>query len=257
MKEWLEAQSGEKHDPPIACKLTALSGGGCFLQTPSAFPVQTNVELLLRAADCSVRTKGKVTFMDPELGMGIEFAGRTPEHRRRLEELMERVTSTPESVAEVLVEPEGLDWKNSSEASSDVSKTAVEETGDALLALLRNAASFTSREQFLQELEPHKVKAVSVPAPTPSTQRSEPRIAVSRPAQILVHDTVQSARSHPTAMIDLSHHGARIDHISLSLHPGDPVHLISGGHDVRFRVIWVGEPGTPQEGQLGLQKIDE
>jgi CheY-like chemotaxis protein len=256
LKEWLEAQSGEKRDPPIACQLTALSSGGCFLQTPSAFPAQTNVELLLRAADCSVRAKGKVAFMDPELGMGIEFTGRSPEHQRRIEELRQRVASSPESLADVLVEPEGLDWKSSS-AGSEAAKTTGE-LGDPLVTLLKNGSNFSSREKFLQELGPFRVAGVVGPAAgTHPVQRREPRIAVSRPVQLVVHETVQEVKSHPTSMIDVSHHGARIDNTSLSLQPGDPVHLVSGGHDVRFRVIWVGEPGTPQEGQVGLQKIDD
>ena len=257
LKDWLETQSGEKHDPPIACKLAALSARACFLETQSAFPVQTNVELLLRAADCSLRTKGRVGFMAPELGMGIEFTGRTGDQRRRLEELMQRVTTNPESAAEVLVEPEGLDWKNSTESSSQQAEATADEPKDRLVDLFRNAAGSSSREQFLQDLEPLRLAVSTAGSSLSSGQRSEPRIAVSRPAQLLVHATVQDVKSHPTSMIEVSHHGARIDHSSLSLHPGDPVHLISGGHDVRFRVIWVGEAGTAQEGQIGLQKSDD
>jgi len=256
LKDWLEARSGEKHDPPIACKLAALSARGCFLETQSAFPVQTNVELLLRAADCSLRSKGRVAFMDPELGMGIEFTGRTAEQSRRVEELIQRVTMSPESAAEVLVEPEGLDWKNSTERSSQQAEATADEPRDRLIDLFQNAACFSSRERFLQELEPLRL-AGAAGSGLSSGQRSEPRIVVSRPAQLLVHETVQDVKSHPTSMIEVSHHGARIDHSSLSLHPGDPVHLISGGRDVRFRVIWVGEPGSVREGQIGLQKSDD
>jgi len=253
LKEWLEAQSGEKRDPPIPCQVTALSSEGCFLQTQSAFPAHTNVELLLRAADSSVRTKGKVTFMDPEIGMGVEFAGRSPEQGRRLEELIDRVRSNPDSLTDALVEPEGLDWKKASHATSE--QASVDGGGqDGLVQVFRRAGNFSSREQFLEELEPFQLKLKSSSSPA---QRREPRITVSRPAQLMVNQTIPDVKSHPTEMIDLSHHGARLDHISLSLHPGDPVHLVSGEHDIRFRVIWVGEPGTPQEGQVGLQKMDE
>ena len=195
--------------------------------------------------------------MDPELGMGIEFTGRTADPRRRLEEVMERVTASPESAAEVLVEPEGLDWKNSTESSSQRGEATADEPKDRLVDLFKNAAGFSSREQFLRDLEPLRLAVRTAGSSLSSGQRSEPRIAVSRPAQLLVHATVQDVKSHPTSMIDVSHHGARIDHSSLSLHPGDQVHLLSGGHDVRFRVIWVGEPGTAQEGQIGLQKSDD
>src|SRR5579864_3011867 len=110
LKEWLRLQSGEKHDPPIHCSLMSLSAGGCFLRTQSPFPAQTRVELLLRAADHSVKTEGKVQIMDPELGMGVEFLPRTAERRRRLQKLIEQITASPDTVAEVLVEPEGIDW---------------------------------------------------------------------------------------------------------------------------------------------------
>jgi CheY-like chemotaxis protein len=250
LKEWVEAQSGEKHDPPIACRLKAISPGGCFLQTPSAFPVSTNVELLLRAADSSVRTKGRVDFMDPELGMGIRFIGRRVEDRGRMDELIQRIRGNPETVAEVLVEPEGLDWKGAAEARA----AAGEEPSDALVELLKMAPTL-SREVFLQTLEQHSVVPAK-PNPT-SAQRREPRISVSREVEIWVDDGFEQPQGHPTAMIDVSHHGARINRTSLSLRPGDPVHLLSGDSDARFRVIWVGEAGTPQEGQVGLQKIEE
>ena len=58
-------------------------------------------------------------------------------------------------------------------------------------------------------------------------------------------------------MIDVSHHGARIDRTTLRLQPGDRVHLLSESQDARFRVIWVGKPGTREEGQVGLQIIDD
>src|SRR6202162_3691504 len=88
LKEWLRLQCGEKHDPPIRCSLMGLSFGGCFLRTQSPFPAHTRVELLLRAADGSVKTQGKVRLMDPEFGLGREFLNRTSEHRHRLEQLI-------------------------------------------------------------------------------------------------------------------------------------------------------------------------
>jgi hypothetical protein len=39
------------------------------------------------------------------------------------------------------------------------------------------------------------------------------------------------------------------------LKPGAVVNLVSDGCDARFLVIWVGQPGTPQEGQIGLQSL--
>lgn len=258
LKDWLRVQSGAKHDPPMVGTLVALSSGGCFLGTQSPFPVQTRVELLLRAADCSVRIAGKVRFMDPELGMGIEFTNRTLEHRRRLQELAQRVALSPETLAEVLVEPEGLESESAGEAPEQNTVASEQKAqNDPLVELLENGANL-SREEFAQALERHKPASVSEAASnSPSAQRREPRIEVSRPVELCVQDSSQETVRQKTSMIDVSHHGARINNGSLPLKPGDPVHLVSGGVEARFRVIWVGAPGTPQEGQVGLQKIDE
>src|ERR1700681_737935 len=124
LKEWLHLQSGEKHDPPIRCTLTGVSSGGCFLRTQSPFPPQTRVEMLLRAADCSVKTQGRVQLMDPELGMGIEFLTRTPEQRERLQQLIQQMTASPDSVPEVLVEPEGIDWDHDASQPPEASTSS-------------------------------------------------------------------------------------------------------------------------------------
>lgn len=257
LKEWLHVQSGDKHDPPLHATLIALTPGGCFLGTQSPFPAQTRIELLLRAADASLRTAAKVRFMDPELGMGIEFMNRTLDHRRRLTELIQRIALSPETVSEVLVEPEALE--NAGEDSPDHSPLPPDQQvqRDALVELFGTAATL-SRENFLRALEQHKPARRSQPVlNSPTPQRREPRIEVSRQVAVRLQNHSPDSRQHKTSMIDVSHHGARIDNTALGLKPGDPVHLVSGGVEARFRVIWVGAPGTPQEGQVGLQKMDE
>jgi hypothetical protein len=198
--------------------------------------------------------------MDPELGMGIEFQAKTSEDRQRLEELIQRMTANPEAIAEVLVEPEGLDWDDAADSSgtSGSPKDAIK--NDPLLELFRSGATL-SREQFLLELEKHQVagsgrgpesKATDLAIP----QRREPRIPVSLPVEVEVWD-----EDHPkpirqtTSMIDVSHHGARLDGIAFDLKAGEVVRLVSAGVEARFRIIWVGEVGTPQEGQIGLESL--
>ena len=255
LKEWLRLQCGDKHDPPIRCSLMSLSAGGCFLRTQSPFPTQTRVELLLRVADCSVRTEGKVRLMDPELGMGVEFAAKTAEDRQRLKELIEKMIATPDAVAEVLVEPEGLDWDAA--AASPAITNRVEKESDPLLALFR-AGGTLSRDQLLLELQKHQLAPASAKTSEPETtntpQRREPRIAVSLPVEVWDEDREESSQG-PTSMIDVSHGGARIEGIRFDVKPGEVVHLVSAGVEARFRVIWVGESGSAQEGQIGLQSL--
>jgi hypothetical protein len=84
-------------------------------------------------------------------------------------------------------------------------------------------------------------------------QRREPRIAVDLPVQVRAQD--QGSLSLTTHLIDVSHRGARVDGLVFHLKPGEVVNLVSDGCDARFLVIWVGQPGTPQEGQIGLQSL--
>jgi len=275
LKEWLRLQSGEKHDPPIRCSLAGLTFGGCFLRTQSPFPAQTRVELLLRAADCSVKTQGKVRVMDPELGMGVEFSTRTLQHRRRLEQLIQQMAASPDAIAEVLVEPEGLDWDdgaaNSPEgatpspvAASPAGTSPAEDAGDDLLLELFGTWATLTKEQFLLELEKHKLAGSPGSASELNLtdgivhQRREPRIAVSRPVEVFSQNN-QASFPQNTSLIDVSHHGARVSGGASRLKTGEIVHLVADGVETRFQVIWVGEPGTPQEGQVGLQsmKADE
>src|ERR1035437_7525044 len=281
LKEWLRVQSGEKHDPPIRCTLMGISVGGCFLRTQSPFPPQTRVELLLRVADCSVKTQGKVQLMDPELGMGIEFLTRTPEHRQRLQGLIQQMTASPDTVSEVLVEPEGIDWDHDATRSSGATPQSLnsEAEPDPLLELFRTGASLT-KGQFLLELEKHQLAVSPAEASELNLtepvayQRREPRIAVSLPVQVRAHDhhgndhhgndhqgNDHQGNDHPesssqtTHLIDVSHRGARVDGVAFHLKAGEVVNLVSDGCDARFLIIWVGEPGTPQEGQIGLQSL--
>jgi CheY-like chemotaxis protein len=261
LKEWLHLQSGEKHDPPIRCTLMALSFGGCFLRTQSAFPPQTRIELLLRAADRSVKTEGKVQFMDPELGMGIEFRTRTHEDRHRLQELIQIMTASPDIISEVLVEPEGMDWNDDAAHSSFGTRPSLENEveHDLLLELFRTGAALT-RAQFLLELEKHQLAVSSGETSELNLgeplvyQRREPRITVSQPVQVRAQDQQESS-AQTTHFIDVSYRGARVGGVAFHLKTGEVVNLVSDVGDARFLVIWVGKPGTPQEGQIGLQSL--
>ena len=260
LKEWLHLQSGEKHDPPIRCSLMGLSFGGCFLRTQSPFPAHTRVELLLRAAEGSVKTQGKVRLMDPELGMGIEFSNRTSEHRHRLEQLIHQMAANPDTIAEVLVEPEGLDWDDGAADSSGGTTRPLDDDveRDPLLELFRTGVTLT-KERFLLELEKHQM---GFPGSTSQLnlsepiiyQRWEPRLSVSQPIEVWGQD-YQESLPQTTSLIDVSHRGARVGGVAFHPKAGEVVHLVSDGVDARFRVIWVGELGTPQEGQIGLQSL--
>ena len=272
LKEWLLLQSEEKHEPPVCCSLMAISSAGCFLKTQSPFPAHARVQLLLRAADASVRTEGRVRMMDPELGMGIEFLTAAAD-RRRLVELIQKMNASPESVSEVLVEPEGIDWEEGAAEGASTELQGGRGEGDPLLELF-GAAAVLSKEMFTRGLEAYGLGSsgsfsgsfsgsssgsssepavMEAGAAEPALQhRREPRIAVSLPVQMRGQD---GEKSSPASLVDMSHRGARIDGSGFSPKVGEVVHLVSNGSESRFLVIWVGESGSAREGQIGLQAL--
>ncbi len=111
LREWLKQNSpeAEQDDPPIQCRLTDLSLGGCYLEIASPFPPSSRVMLSMRAAGVEVRAQGLVRIMHPEKGMGVEFTQTTPEHRTAVEKFLGVLSSNPNVLPELLVEPEGLE----------------------------------------------------------------------------------------------------------------------------------------------------
>jgi hypothetical protein len=199
--------------------------------------------------------------MDPELGMGIEFLNRTSEHHHRLEQLIHHMAASPETIAEVLVEPEGLDWEDGGADSRGGSTRSIEDDveRDPLLELFRIGVTLT-KEQFLVELEKYQLAGSPGSASQLNLnepiiyQRWEPRLSVSQPIEVWGQD-YQESLPQTTSLIDVSHRGARVGGVAFHPKAGEVVHLVSDGVDARFRVIWVGELGTPQEGQIGLQSL--
>ena len=151
LRQWLNhnAPEGEKDDPPVRCKLTDLSLGGCYLEIPSPFPVRTRIVLAMRVANIELRVEGVVRVMHPDIGMGVEFTQRTSEQRNHVEKFIQALMNAGETVPELMVEPEGLE----SEATllSRRSGPAASEGEDPLLDLFLQKASLPS-ELFLNEL---------------------------------------------------------------------------------------------------------
>jgi hypothetical protein len=177
-----------------------------------------------------------------------------------LQELIQQMIDNPDTISEVLVEPEGIDWdQTANQPGETVPGPESEGQADSLLELFRTGPTL-SKAQFLLELEKHEL----LPTPVETVEitasesivyhRREPRISVSLPVQVTAQD-LQEPSPHATHLIDVSHRGARVGGIAYHLKPGEVVNLVSDGCDARFLVIWIGEPGTPQEGQIGLQSL--
>jgi len=150
LREWLNQHSpeAEKDDPPVHCKLTDLSLGGCYLEVASPFPVRTKIVLTMRTPDAELRVEGVVRVMHPDVGMGVELTQKTAEQRHHVEKFIHSLMSAGNVLPELLVEPEGLDGENSAPTGSIRRGSDVE---DPLLDLFQQKASLPT-ELFLNEL---------------------------------------------------------------------------------------------------------
>jgi hypothetical protein len=148
LKGWITNHSleSEQDDPPVQCKLSDLSLGGCYLETNSPFPERTRVVLSMRIKQLQVKADGVVRVMHPEVGMGVEFTQKTPQQREHVEKFIQTLTSSGGAIPELLVEPEGFDT-----AEPPAPETNIDEPYDPLLDLFRNKAELDT-EPFLIEL---------------------------------------------------------------------------------------------------------
>lgn len=84
-------------------------------------------------------------------------------------------------------------------------------------------------------------------------RRRQPRTEVALRVQLWGTD----AQGHPFLEVvcteDLSEAGAHLKGICMPLRPGDLVGLKYNGHQAMFRVVWVGEEGTPYASHAGLR----
>jgi c-di-GMP-binding flagellar brake protein YcgR len=149
LRQWLNQHSpeSEKDDPPVRCKLTDLSLGGCYLEVSSPFPPRTRIVLSMRAGGLELRVEGVVRVMHPEVGMGVEFTQSTAEQQSHVEKFIQTLMKAGDVLPDLLVEPEGLE----SQATAPSTPTSSPEIDDPLLDLFHNKATL-STELFLNEL---------------------------------------------------------------------------------------------------------
>ena len=146
IKQWLARHSPEfeQEDPPVACRLTDLSLGGCYMELPVPFPLRSRVALSMSAAGTQLQVPGVVRVAHTDMGMGVEFTRNTDDQRRQVETFLQTLMKSGDGVPELLVKPEGLE---PIEASTPT-ETALE---DPLLELFRTKANLPA-ETFQQEL---------------------------------------------------------------------------------------------------------
>ena len=92
-------------------------------------------------------------------------------------------------------------------------------------------------------------------SPVPEGRRS--RRTTTRKRASLILSRRGRAERLPCLVVDISEGGLRL-HGSFSLKRGQVVEVLSddGLLAAQYRVIWVGKPGSKQEGQAGLEMME-
>jgi DNA-binding response OmpR family regulator len=162
LKAWVSSHSpeAEADDPPVHCKLTDLSLGGCYLEMASPFPVATRVLLTMRAGQLQVQVEGVARVMHPEIGMGVEFSQRTEAQRDQVEKFIQALMKSQAAVPELLVETDGLETE-----PGDVPTAGPDAVDDPLITLFRQKADLPV-EAFLIELRRQRGSGHEAPEPT-------------------------------------------------------------------------------------------
>jgi DNA-binding response OmpR family regulator len=148
IKQWLAQQlpDFEAEDPPVPCKLTDLSLGGCYMEVEVPFPVRSRVTLTMKVPGAELQVEGIVRVAHSDLGMGVEFTRKTEEQVRHVEAFIQTLVNSGETAPELLVEPEGLEPFDPTD-----SDRAAGPSDDPLLGLFRSKADLTA-DQFHEAL---------------------------------------------------------------------------------------------------------
>jgi hypothetical protein len=149
LRQWLNQHSpeSEKDDPPVRCKLTDLSLGGCYLDIASPFPPRTRIVLSMRAGGLELRVEGVVRVMHPEVGMGVEFTQATTEQHSHVEKFIQTLMKAGDVLPDLLVEPEGLEGATATKPAP----VKAADIDDPLLELFQTKSGLPA-ELFLNEL---------------------------------------------------------------------------------------------------------
>lgn len=87
-------------------------------------------------------------------------------------------------------------------------------------------------------------------------KRRQKRVRVALPVRTWISDENGKAVLHTACTLDVTPTGARLTGVRAQTEMGAILTVERGRSKARFRIIWVGEPGTPHEGHLGIDCLD-
>ena len=82
--------------------------------------------------------------------------------------------------------------------------------------------------------------------------RSEPRVWRESPVRVFGLDSSGHTINQTAWTVDISQRGVRLKGISFRVKPGETIGLRNGPEKARFKVVWIGDPASPLQGQIGL-----
>ena len=85
--------------------------------------------------------------------------------------------------------------------------------------------------------------------------RREHRKNVELSVRIFGTDANGRIFSECVSTVNVSVQGAMLNGVKRPIKPGEIIGLTYGKNKARFRVQWVGEPGSPQAGRIGVQNV--
>ncbi len=86
-------------------------------------------------------------------------------------------------------------------------------------------------------------------------QRREPRKDLKVPVRIFGTDLNGKPFSENVATLNISSRGAKLVGLQARIKPGEVIGMAYGSQKSRFAVRWTGTPGSPSEGQIGLENV--
>jgi hypothetical protein len=86
--------------------------------------------------------------------------------------------------------------------------------------------------------------------------RRESRMAKQIRVKVEGKDRHGNSFVQNTYAVDISRHGARLEGIGMLTWPGETIVLKRSFRSARFRVVWVGEVGTPHANQAGILALE-
>ena len=87
-------------------------------------------------------------------------------------------------------------------------------------------------------------------------KRCKKRVRVALPVRTWVSDEGGKPVLQAACTLDVTPTGARLTGMRVRTETGAILTVERGRSKARFRIIWVGEPGTPNEGHLGIECLD-